>query len=780
MNLRLSTKLILILPFIVLLPSQLSAAPKKGYDIKILPLHQKIIADGQKVYSLTFVILDKYRRLLEKQELQLSSDLGRLSPVIEEPPGFHTTFLTPPEILETRLIKITAQARVRGLVISKAFKIRAYPYQGLSTPVSSSPDVVVTGRVRKVRLNITVQDKVGQAIEGAKLTVESTVGSIAEIKNLGEGKYRATYVLPPGRYPQAAIITIKAESRGVTTMEMFMIPLIAKARLEGRTKPNSRVAMKVGKRELGAADSGESGEFELPLTIPPGFRYATLTVTDAFGNVKRKGMDFKIPKFKLMKMYITPEKLLADGNSRAEIRVFIIDRFGKPRRKARIVVAASIGEVSPVREEKPGVYVADYFTPAGLPEGEKQKTVSIKAYIPGGGKELRDSGKIKLWAGFLLTEMSLQVKPKALIADGESQAAIRVELKDQAGNPLSGKPVRILADLGEISRVEDLGDGVYTAWLTSPKKRKKGNIRVRASLRVGMGRDPRKYFFLDKEERISLLTGKPTLITLQTNSPFLQADGISFSKMITKIADANENPIAGESLVVTASRGRVVGVTDHGDGSYSFNFISSKERYEKIARISVTNTRREFHKALSMTLIPKPRNYSIGLKTGYINNFGKISTIFPGLEMTYRMPVLNRMLFLSLESGWYYSSKRYKEQNDIGTEETIDRELQVIPVSLNTFYKKITGSPFLTPYFGGGLGANITNSKISTSFQPTMVQKKTLFGVHVFGGIESRLGPGSGLIEVKYNYAQLAPEKEYGLKGNVGGLVAFLGYRWGF
>jgi len=58
MTLRLSTKSILILPLIVLLPSQLSAELKKGFDIKVLPLHQKIIADGQKVYSLTFVILD--------------------------------------------------------------------------------------------------------------------------------------------------------------------------------------------------------------------------------------------------------------------------------------------------------------------------------------------------------------------------------------------------------------------------------------------------------------------------------------------------------------------------------------------------------------------------------------------------------------------------------------------------------------------------------------------------------------------------------------------------
>jgi hypothetical protein len=776
MNLRLSIRL--ILPLIFLLPSQPSAAQKEGFDIKVLPLHQKIIADGKKVYSLTFVILDKYRRLLGKKDLFLISDLGTLSPVIEDPPGFYSSFLTPPEIPETKLIKITAQAQVRGLKVTRAFKIRAYPYQGLSTPVTSDPDLVITGKVREVKLNITVQDKVGQAIGDAKLTLESTVGNIAEVKNLGEGKYHATYVLPPGKYPQAAIITIKAESRGMTTMDMFMIPLVAQARIEGRTKPSSRVAMKAGKKELGAVTSGVSGEFELPLTIPPGYSYATLTVTDAFGNIRRKAMDLKIPKSKLMKMYITPERLLADGNSRAEIRVFTIDRFGEPRKKAKVVIAASTGEVSPVREEKPGVYVADYFTPAGLPGDERQKTVSVRAYIPGGGEELTDSGKIKLWAGFLPAEMSLQVKPETLVADGFSHVAIRVELKDQEGNPVPGRPVRIRADLGELSKVEDQGDGVYTAWLTSPKKRKKESIRIRASLRMRMGRDPKRYFFLEKEKRIRLRTGKPAMISLDAAPPFLQADGISFSRITTRIADANENPIAGESLVITAPRGRVVGVTDHGDGRYTFNYISSKERYEKIVRISVSNTQREFNKVLSITLIPKPRDYSIGLKTGYINNFGKISTVFPGLEATYRLPVLNRMLFLSLESGWYRSTKEYRQSETAEGEDTIERELQVIPVSLNTFYKKITASPLFTPYFGAGLGANITNSKISSSFQPTFVQKRTLFGIHCFGGIESRLGPGAGLLEVKYNYARLKPEKEFGVKGNVGGLVAFLGYRW--
>ncbi|UCD84093.1 MAG: hypothetical protein JSU92_12540 [Deltaproteobacteria bacterium] len=780
MNLGLSTKLILILFFIFLLPSQLSAASKKGFDIDVLPLRQKIIADGRKVYPLTFVIIDRYRRLLDNQELQLITDTGKLSPVIEDPPGFYATFFTPPEILETKLITIAAQARVKGIIVSKTFKMRIYPYQGLATPVISNPDEVVTGKVRKVNLNVTVQDKIGKLVEDARLTVESTLGEIAEIRNLGGGKYRTTYVLPPGRYPRTAIITIKAESRGMATIDMFLIPLVAKARIEGRTKPRSRVTMKSGKKELGIAESGETGEFELPLTIPPGYNYATLSVTDAYGNVSRKSMDFKIPKFKLMRMYITPERLLADGNSRAEIRIFLIDRYGMPQSKARIVVVASIGEVSPVREEEPGIYVADYITPAGLPGDESQRTVKVRAYIPGGGKELVESGEIKLWAGFIPIVMNLQVQPKILISDGRSLANVRVELKDQAGNLLSGRPVRIVTDLGELSNMEDLGGGVYTAILTSPKKRKKESITVKALLKIKVGRGSKDYFFLEESERISLLTGRPALIAVEATSPFLQADGISSSKIVTKIADANENPIAGESLLVNASRGMVKELKDHGDGSYSFDYVSSKERYEKIARISVTNKRKEFSKGLSITLMPKPTNYSVGLKTGYINNFGRISTVYPGIEMTYRIPVFNRMFFSSLESGWYYNSNRYKDQNN-DIEVLIDCEIQVIPISLNVFYKVITANPHITPYFGGGLGANITNSKISAAYpQPTFIQKKTLFGIHGFAGIESKLGWGSMLLEVKYSYAKLEPEKEFGIKGNVGGLVAFLGYRLGF
>jgi opacity protein-like surface antigen len=766
--------------FLLVSPQILSAQPET-LRIELIPLTQRLIGDGTSQYPFTFIILDQKARLLQKQTLEVKTEIGAITVPEELTPGFYTAFLTPPELIEIKFIKITARAQVRGLMVSKAFRIKVYPDQGLSVSASFSPGMVVIGKLKRIRLNITVENKLGQAIEEAKLTLESTVGKVAEIKHLGKGKYRAAYTLPPEKHPQVAIVTIKAEFQGLAAIEMLPIPLIGQTQLEGRTKPNSQVAIRIGKKKLGVVDSGESGEFELPLTVPPGYNYATLTVTDAFGNVSRETMDLMISQFRLMKMYITPRRLLADGSSRAKIRLFVIDRFGKPRKKAKIVISAGTGKVSPIREAKPGVYVADYFTPAGLPRGERQKTVSLKAYIPGGGKGLTDSGEVKLWPGFLPTEMSLQIKPKALVADGRSRAAIQVELIDQGGNPLPGKAVRIIADQGKLSRIEDQGNGLYTAWLTSPKKRDKKGVRISASLRVGIGRDPKRYFFLQKEGRVSLLTGKPALIAVEATSLSLQADGASSAKITTKITDATGNPIIGELLMVTASRGRVGEVQDHEDGSYSFDYISSKERHEQVAQISITNPRRDFTKVAKITLMPEPRSFGIGPKFGYITNFGKVSGIYPGVEGSYIFPWLSRLTAISLEAGYYSSSHEQSGENEEVGEYKLVTDLKIIPIFVNGTYRISSGR--LRPYVGVGLGVLVTNSKLSLSRLPALSSTSWVFGVHGLGGLEMKLGPGIALVELKYNYSQLDSKLESSsstVEGNIGGLIAGAGYRFMF
>ncbi len=770
---------ITFIAFLLVSPQILSAQPE-AFRIELIPLTQRLIGDGTSQYQFIFVILDQKARLLQKQTLEVETEIGTVTAPEELTPGFYTAFLTPPELIETKFIKITARARVQGLTVSRAFRIKVYPGQGLTVSASFSPGVVVIGKVRRIRLNITVENKLGQAIEEAKLTLESTVGNVAEVKHLGKGKYRATYTLPLEKYPHVAIVTIKAESQGLTAIEMLPIPLIGLTQLEGRTKPNSQVAIRVGKKELGVVSSGGSGEFELPLTVPPGYNYATLTVTDAFGNVSRETMDLKISKFRLMKMYVSPQRLLADGNSRAKIRLFVIDRFGKPRRKAKIVITADTGKVSPIREEKSGVYVADYFTPAGLPGGERQKTVSLKAYIPGGGKELADSGEVKLWPGFLPTEMGLQIKPKALVADGRSRAAIQVELKDQAGNSLPGKALRILADQGRLSRIEDQGNGIYTAWLTSPKRRDKESVMISASLRVGIGRDPKRYFLLVREGQVNLLTGKPALIAVEATSLSLQADGTSSAKITTKITDASGNPIIGELLMVTASRGRVGEVEDHEDGSYSFDYISSKERHEQVAQISITNPRGDFTKVAKITLMPEPRSFGIGPKIGYITNFGKVSGIYPGIEGSYILPWLSRLTAISLEAGYYYSSYEHSGEDGVG-EYKLVTDLKIIPIFVNGIYRILSGR--LRPYVGVGLGVLVTNSRLSHSRQPALSSTSWVFGVHGLGGLEMKLGPGIVLAELKYNYSQLDSELKASsstVEGNIGGLIAGAGYRFMF
>jgi predicted outer membrane repeat protein len=158
-----------------------------------------------------------------------------------------------------------------------------------------------------------------------------------------------------------------------------------------------------------------------------------------------------------------PSKI-AVGGSTATITVRARDAGGNRLRigGATVTLQTTLGTLSDVTDNHDGSYTAT------LTSG----TLAGKATVSGAidGNAITDTAGVDFAAGppaGLTTTISSN--PSRIPADGVSTSTITVRAYDQYGNPLKvgGANVQLNTDAGSLGSVTDLGNGKYTAVLTS-------------------------------------------------------------------------------------------------------------------------------------------------------------------------------------------------------------------------------------------------------------------------------------------------------------------------
>ncbi len=159
----------------------------------------------------------------------------------------------------------------------------------------------------------------------------------------------------------------------------------------------------------------------------------------------------------------TPAAITAGASS--TVTVTLADAAGDPLGAAgagrAVVLTTDLGTLGPVTDAGDGTYTATLTSTAvgtatvGFAvdgtSSTSTATVTVAAGVPDAGAS------------------DITASPAAITAGGSS--TLTVTLRDAHGNALgaagAGVPVGMSTDLGELSAVEDIGDGTYTATLTS-------------------------------------------------------------------------------------------------------------------------------------------------------------------------------------------------------------------------------------------------------------------------------------------------------------------------
>ena len=273
--------------------------------------------------------------------------------------------------------------------------------------------------------------------------------------------------------------------------------------------------------ELSVVDPGlEVGEYSA---------YVTISSPDAINSPQTLAILLRVsprPSPSLSTITPFPSLIPPDGISTSTIGVQLIDVRGDPVSTGQHLVelAATAGSLGPVVNHGNGTYAAlptsttsvQRSTVSGAVNGEPLADVAVIDFMQGPP----DPGTSTIMAA-----------PTVIPADGVSIALVTVQALDAIGNLLTagGAKVDLSTNLGIMGPVTDVGDGTYTAVLTSSQTA--GTATVTGTLGAAAIAD---------DERVVFRAGTPTAI--QLTGPVSMVEGGTSTNFTLTVVDAFGNP----------------------------------------------------------------------------------------------------------------------------------------------------------------------------------------------------------------------------------------------
>ncbi|HEX8818280.1 MAG TPA: hypothetical protein VF794_00005 [Archangium sp.] len=431
-------------------------------------------------FSIALVRRDAAGRPMPVEGVSVSARGARLQPGPEQPPLRTFVVLPEPGVREVRVeaggAELAAEARY----------VLGPPATGVS--LSLDPPTPVKGRDTEARLTVRMLRPDGSPEDtGAPPVLRANVGRVEGLVHTGPGSWQARYVLPETRYPEVAILVALSAWPHPQSIHgaygKVLVPLAASVELPGQAEPNSEFSLTIGGVPFGPVKVGPDGRFRLPIIVPPGQRLGQGRVVDAAGNVRRIQMDLMLPPTDGLACVLNPQRLPADGTSRARLLCATSDAYGRPVLDARVSATARHGTLRGPTRAEGGLFEWIYTAPSTLP-AEREALV---ATWPERGATSREELAVQLVQGPVA---------RASLALGESMVhlgsttGVTVTTQDAFGRPRSGARVVLESPVGTFGPLREEAPGVLTGTWTLPVEGTLGATGVKALADGPAGTEP--------------------------------------------------------------------------------------------------------------------------------------------------------------------------------------------------------------------------------------------------------------------------------------------------
>ncbi len=587
---------------------------------------------------------------------------------------------------------------------------------------------------------------------GGTPSLITNVGGVDSVREGKDGRLVAIYQPPEEQFPQVAIIAIVGEDNSL--LDWQAIPLHGEATINTKTEPGATVKIQIGDEVFGPAVASARGRVKIDVTVPPGVATGTTIATDNAGNTQKTPVELGVPEFNRI-LGVCPD--LGD-----RMLILATDEHGLPDEDAALSLKTSLGELVQPTMIDPGVYQSSYAVSDGVRIGEK---ANFSASLD---EESVSSAACQVEIrGGRLTSLELDLNPQIFVAGSGAAVSVGIRFVAAEGKPAQPTSVEFLAELGEVSRVRTTSRGQYVATWTLPSNL---SGKREAVIKAHAVSNPDT----NAKETIGLKPGPVSRIDLSTEDWIVTADGKSTTGVTASVFDEFENTIPKVSLQVEAEGSVSQLEDDDGDGVYHAVYTSPRRDVRGKDTITVRKKGEEgdIEATTAINLWAGRPPLALGPRVGFATNFGKISSVVFAADFGYALPFLERNLSVGFEVGYYWSDAKQTSEDDA---EKIETSVWGLPLLARIAYQ-IPVVPFAF-YFGIGGGLVVSHAETESESAGKSASLEALPTISGFGGADVALGPGRVVLEIAYLHTFT---QGLDIKGNLGGLVITVGYRFEF
>ncbi len=282
----------------------------------------------------------------------------------------------------------------------------------------------------------------GETEPDAQISITIAGNTYGPAQAGSDGSFRLPVVVPPGNRQGQGRVVDKAGNVQRKPIDLGLPPtdglacVINPARLPadgasrarmlcaasdptGRPVPDARVTAKPRHGSLKGPQRAEGGLLEWIYTAPrelPAEPERILAVWPQGGASSREELTLQLVQGPVEKISLSMAEPQVHRGAEVGVSVAVEDVFGRPRPGAQVALSVPEGTISPLREERPGVFQGTWIVPSEGPVTEG--TVKARAFGPLGSEPAR----ITAW-----------------VRDGE----LYVGVSDLAGLPIPAQPLEV-------------------------------------------------------------------------------------------------------------------------------------------------------------------------------------------------------------------------------------------------------------------------------------------------------------------------------------------------
>ncbi|MBV8045358.1 inverse autotransporter beta domain-containing protein, partial [Pluralibacter sp.] len=251
-------------------------------------------------------------------------------------------------------------------------------------------------------------------------------------------------------------------------------------------------------------------------------------------------------------MMVTGDNAPADGKTPVTVIATVLDSNGAPFADQTVNMKVVYADGSE--------HVRDTVTDAkGQTQNAITSTVSGKATVTATAGNISQQSIITFTDIAISAERSsLTVSPDTIVADGVSFSTLSLAANNQSGQPQSGLNDVIFrvtgVDGASVTRTEEISPGVYVARLSGTQA---GQVQVTpATTGITFTELTRTVTLTGNDATAGIAPG-----ALSVLNDGAKADGAAQNRVRATVADANGNPLAGQTVSFSADNGASIAVS---------------------------------------------------------------------------------------------------------------------------------------------------------------------------------------------------------------------------